>query len=87
MIIRLLRIPVIAAGFSLVFAWSRHATAARGGEDLPGISWALGVVSLIFAAGAIAMERMRGPEDNLRKDLLWGLAAGGIITVISRLAG
>ncbi|MFI5394481.1 MAG: hypothetical protein ACHQ9S_03015 [Candidatus Binatia bacterium] len=84
-LLRLLRITTVAFGFAFVFALSRYATAARGGEDLPGISWALGVLSAIFIASAILSERMRGPEANLQKDVLWGLAVGGIITIISRL--
>ena len=84
-VLRLLRIFAIALGFACLFALSRSATAARGGEDLPGISWALGVVSVIFIASAAISERIRGAEANLQKDFLWGLAAGGIITIISRL--
>ena len=84
MILRILRITVIAIGFSAVFRWSRHATLARGGEDLPGISWALAVLAVLFTAGAAASERLKGPEANLQKDMLWGLAAGAIITIISR---
>jgi len=84
MVLRVLRIVGIALGFCLVFAFSRHATAARGGEDLPGISWALGVIALLFFARAAATERMRGPEANLQKDLLWGLAAGALIIIVSR---
>jgi hypothetical protein len=82
---RLLRIVVIALGFLLVFTVSRQATLARGGEDLPGISIALGVISVIFAGSAMLSERMRGPEANLQKDFLWGLAVGGVITILSRL--
>jgi len=84
-LLRLLRIIAIALGFAFVFALSRYATLARGGEDLPGISWALGVLSVIFSASAIVSERTRGAEANLQKDFLWGLAAGCIITIISRL--
>jgi hypothetical protein len=83
--LRLVRIAAIAFGFAFVFAASRYATAARGGEDLPGISWALGVLCALFISSAIVSERMRGPEANLQKDVLWGLAAGGLITIISRL--
>jgi hypothetical protein len=85
LLLRLLRIIAIAFGFAFLFALSRYATAAWGGDDLPGISWALGVLSAIFSASAIVSERTRGPEASLQKDFLWGLAAGCIITVISRL--
>jgi hypothetical protein len=84
MILRLLRILAVALGFAFIFALSRQATAARGGEDLPGISWTLGMLSLIFLAGAFASERMRGPEANLQKDLLWGLGTGGLLTILAR---
>jgi drug/metabolite transporter (DMT)-like permease len=83
-LLRLLRIIAIALGFASLFALSRYATLSRGGEDLPGISWALGVLSAIFTVSAIASERSRGPEASLQKDFLWGLAAGCIITVVAR---
>jgi drug/metabolite transporter (DMT)-like permease len=82
--LRFLRIIAIALGFAALFALSRYATLSRGGEDLPGISWALGVLAAMFTASAIASERTRGPEASLQKDFLWGLAAGCIITVIAR---
>ena len=85
MVLRLVRIAAIAIGFAFIFLLSRQATAARGGEDLPGISWTLGVLALIFTGGAIASERTRGPEANLQKDFLWGLAAGAVIVIVSRL--
>jgi hypothetical protein len=85
MLLRLVRIAAIALGFAFIFLLSRQATAARGGEDLPGISWTLGVLSVIFTASAIASERTRGPEANLQKDFLWGLAAGGVLVILSRL--
>jgi hypothetical protein len=84
MIIRILRIVAVAFGFACLFALSRQLTLARGGEDLPGISWALGVLSLIFLGSAVASERTRGPEASFQKDMLWGLAAGGIITILTR---
>jgi len=85
MILRLSRIVAIAFGLAVLFALSHQVTVASGGEDSPGLSWALGVLSALFLASAIVSERIRGPEANLQKDALWGLAAGGIIVVISRL--
>jgi peptidoglycan/LPS O-acetylase OafA/YrhL len=82
--LRLLRIAGIAAGFWVVFNLSQQATLARQGAAVPGISWAIGVLSLFFLIGAIVTERSQGPEANGRKDLLWGLAAGGIAIVVSR---
>ncbi|MBP1689160.1 MAG: hypothetical protein H6Q33_5303 [Deltaproteobacteria bacterium] len=84
-LLRTIRIVAIALGFACLFALSRYATLIRGGEDLPGISWALGVLCMIFTASAAVSERMRGPEANIAKDVLWGLAAGGIITILVRL--
>jgi hypothetical protein len=84
-ILRLIRIGAIALGFACLFALSRYFTAVRGGEDLPGVSWALGVLSVIFTTSAAVSERIRGSEADLHKDVLWGLAVGCIITVISRL--
>ncbi len=84
-ILRLIRIAAIALGFACLFALSRYATLVRGGEDLPGISWTLGVLSAIFTASAVVSERMRGPDTSAAKDVLWGLAAGGIITILVRL--
>ena len=85
MILRFLRVAVVAAGMSTLFALSRQATLARGGEELPGTLWAIGVLSLIFLASAFISERRRGAEANLQKDGLWGLALGGVITLVSRL--
>lgn len=84
-LLRFLRIIAIALGFAFVFAFSRYATLERGGQDLPGISWALGVLSAIFTASAIISERTRGPEASLQKDFLWGLAVGCIVTIVARL--
>jgi hypothetical protein len=84
MFIRLIRILAVTLGFAFMFALSRQATAARGGEDLPGISWTLGMLSVIFLASAFASERMRGPEANMQKDLLWGLGTGGFLVIITR---
>ena len=85
MILRLLRIAVVAAAISTVFALSHQATVARGSEEVEGMSWTIGILSLIFLASAFASERWRGPEANWQKDGLWGLALGGIFTMISRL--
>jgi len=84
-VLRLIRIVAIALGFACLFALSRYFTAVRGGEDLPGVSWALAVLSALFTASAAVSERIRGPEAAVHKDVLWGLALGGIISVIARL--
>ncbi len=82
--IRFLRIAAVATIFPLLFAASRQATLARGGETPPGISVALGVLSAIFLLSALFSERLRGPEAHAQNDVLWGLGIGGIITILSR---
>jgi len=83
--LRFLRVAVVAAAISTLFALSRQAILARGDEEVPGMSWAIGILSLIFLASAFVSERRRGPEANLQKDGLWGLALGGLFTIVSRL--
>ena len=83
--LRLVRAAAIALAFAFAFALSQRATLAREGETLPGISWAIGALSALFLVSAIVVERTQGPEANLRKDLMWGLAVGGIVIILSRL--
>jgi hypothetical protein len=84
--VRLARIAAIAIGFFLFFTLSQQATAARhGGETVPGLSWAIGILSFVFLIGAFINERGRGSKDALRSDLLWGLGSGGIAIVLERL--
>jgi hypothetical protein len=84
--LRALRIAAIALGLFWVFDLSRRATAARyPGETVPGIPVALAIVALILLASAVVTERREGPESDLRKDLLWGLATGCIAVAVSRL--
>lgn len=84
--LRLLRIAGFAAAFFVAFTVSQAATAARSpGETVPGIEYAVGALSFFFLMGAYATELSQGPEMNLRKDLLWGLGAGGLVIVVHRL--
>lgn len=84
--LRLLRIVGIAAAFFAAFTVSQAATAARSaGETVPGIHFAIGALALFFLVGAYATERTQGPEQNVRKDLLWGLGTGGLTIVAHRL--
>ena len=76
--IRALRIAGIAAAFWYAFTLSQEATRAREGTTITGIHWAIGALSLLFGVNAFLAERFQGAEANARKDLLWGLAAGGI---------
>ena len=82
--LRLGRIVAIAFGFFLAFSASQRATLARYGETVPGISWAIGALTVFFLVAAIATERTQGPDANVRKDLLWGLVGGGVLIVVSR---
>jgi hypothetical protein len=83
-VIRALRIGALALALPLLFALSQRVSAARGQEPVPGISWALGALSVLFLVRALVTERMRGAEANRQKDLLWGVGAGCIITILSR---
>lgn len=86
--LRLVRIAAIAFGYWFVFTTSQQMTAARNaGETVPGVAWAIGALTIFFAVGAFASERTLGPEQNVRKDLLWALSIGGIAIVLHRLTG
>ncbi len=85
--VRVLRIGVIALVLPVLFAVSQRVSAARGQAPLPGLSWALGALSALFLVRAAVTEWGRGPDADLQKDLLWGVAAGGILTILSRWLG
>ena len=82
--LRSLRITVIAIALPVLFAISQRLSEARGNEPVAGLSWALGVISVLFLVRAVVTERTQGPEQSLQKDLLWGLSAGGVLTIIIR---
>ena len=82
--LRWLRIASFAAILVLLFNLSQAVGALRGNQPVPGLLWSLGVLSLVFLFRAAVTEYGRGPEANLQKDLLWGLGAGGILSVLSR---
>jgi hypothetical protein len=86
MAVRALRIAGIALAFLVVFTISQQATLARSGETVPGTFWAIGALSVFFLVGAFATESTQGPDANVRKDLLWGLGLGGVLTIAVRLA-
>jgi hypothetical protein len=83
---RLLRIAGIAVAFTIAFALSQRATLARTGETVPGVLCAVGALSVFFLIGAFATESSQGPEADVRKDLLWGLGFGGILSIVTRVA-
>ena len=82
--LRALRITAVAAALPLLFTLSQRISAARGNEPVPGLSWALGVISGLFLVRAIVTERSLGAEQALQKDVFWGVAAGGILTILVR---
>ena len=82
--LRLLRIAAIAIALPMLFQLSVRVTEASGGEAIAGREWAVGALSVLFLLRALATEYSRGPEANFQKDLQWGLAAGGALTILSR---
>ncbi len=86
-VLRLLRIAVIALAMSSLLNWSQQATLERSGETVPGVDWALGVLALIFLVTASATEWTRRFESDLQKDLIWGLGTGCFVTLVCRLFG
>ncbi len=85
MLLRAVRIAAVTVVLPLLFAVSQRVSAARGNPPIPGINWALGVLSIIFLVRAVVTERFRGPDMNLQKDLLWGVGLGGVVTILTRL--
>lgn len=83
--LRLFRIVGIAAAFFVAFNVSQAVTAARAGETVPGIHYAIAALAVFFLVGAWAIEQTQGPELNVRKDLLWGLGTGGLAIFANRM--
>lgn len=86
-VVRLLRIAVVAIALPLLFHLSQAVEKASGQEELHGLEWALGALSVLFFLRALAIEYGRGPEANLQKDLQWGLGVGAVATILVRLWG
>jgi hypothetical protein len=83
-IVRILRIGAVALVVPLAFALSRRVSEASANPQAPGYFWAVGVLSVLFLIRAAVTEWSHGPEANGMKDLLWGVAAGGLLTVLIR---
>lgn len=83
--LRALRILAFAIALPVLFGISQGIARARGDEPPSGMLWAIGALTLLFLLRAAATEYARGPEANVQKDLQWGLAAGGMLTILSRL--
>jgi hypothetical protein len=84
-VLRVVRIAVIALVVPVLFTLSQAAARIRGNESLPGLLPAIGALTAVFFLRALASEWSAGPEMNRQKDLLWGVACGGVITVVSQL--
>jgi len=82
--LRPFRIAAIAVVLPVLFAISQAVSEVRGNEPIPGVSWALAAVAALFLVRAIVTERTLGAEEALQKDLLWGLTAGAILTILVR---
>lgn len=80
-----MRIAAIAIALPLLFNFSQQISTAGGQQPVEGLEWALGALSILFLLRALATEYSQGPEANGHKDLQWGLAAGGMLTIASRL--
>ena len=85
MLVRALRIAAVTLVLPILFAVSQRVSERRGNPPIPGINWALGVLLVIFLVRAAVTERFQGPEMNRQKDVLWGVVAGCVVTIISRL--
>ena len=83
--VRALRIGAFAIALPLLFNLSQQVSAAGGQEPVQGMLWAIGALTLLFLLRALATEYGHGPEANFHKDLQWGIAAGGVLTILSRL--
>jgi hypothetical protein len=83
-LLRSLRVVGFAATLTYLFQVSRQAGIARGNEDLPGMLWAVGVLSTLFLIRAFLSEVMPDGPSTLQRDLLWGLGAGGLATILLR---
>jgi hypothetical protein len=84
---RLLRIAAFAIALPLVFQLSQSVAAASGNEPVEGLGWAIGALTILFFLRALATEYGHGPEANFHKDLQWGLAAGGVLTILTLVVG
>lgn len=83
--LRALRICAFAVALPWLFNLSQQVSAAGGHEPVQGMLWAIGALTLLFFIRALATEYSHGSEADLHKDLQWGIAAGGVLTIVSQL--
>jgi hypothetical protein len=86
-VLRPLRIAAIAIVLPVAFSISQRVATAGGKEPVEGLEWAFGALTILFFLRALATEYSAGPEVNGQKDLQWGLAIGGALTIVSRVWG
>jgi hypothetical protein len=82
--LRILRITAFATTLAYLFHRSHQASVVRGDEDVPGMLWAVGVLSALFLIRAFLSEVMPDGPRIVQRDLLWGLSLGGIATILFR---
>jgi hypothetical protein len=82
--LRILRIGGVAAALAYLFHLSHEAGVQRGNEELPGMSWAIGALSLLFFVRALVTEKTQAGGPSYQRDILWGLTLGGIVTILLR---
>jgi hypothetical protein len=83
-VVRFARIAAVAVALPFLFRFSHRIGEASGNPEVPGTFWAVGVLSVLFLVRAAVTEWSQGPEANRMKDFLWGVAAGGWLTVLIR---
>lgn len=76
--VRYVRVTATAALVVFLFVQSQRFTLAREGETVPGLAPALGAISVLLLVRALVTEKVRPPGLSFEKDVLWGLALGGI---------
>ncbi len=84
---RVLRIALISGLIPLLFRISHNYSVSRGQPTVPGLSYALGVIAVLFTARAFATETSFGKDARVQKDLLWGTALGCGLTIVDRWLG
>jgi hypothetical protein len=82
MLLRAVRIAAVALLLPLLFGLSRQVGERSANPPIEGLPWAIGVLAVVFALRAFAVEATLGAEHGLRKDFSWGLSAGCGLTAL-----
>lgn len=83
--IRTIRIVGTMTVLSFLFRLSQQLAAVRGDGDVPGYTYALGAVSLLFLIRAIASESAASRVPVSQRDILWGLCLGSFLSMLARV--